>query len=378
MSQVPQRVIQQALSCEKSRIIGTVAFQENQVISMLIPKDTVYKGFYIRLSGAVRTTFASGTPVAKAESIMDSLINRIDVVIDGGNTIKSVRPHLLHIQQLFANGIASERASSAGAAAATDNFPTTEGGFVFGTTTQYTTVRETVYLPFEMIYAEPGMGRENTYLNTRNVNSAELKFSTTSFGNLLGTGNTAPVTWDANTLQIEVVSVERQDIPGDVVFDIWKQTMKSVFISGESRDLATEINPGNFLTGLMLFAQDGAAGTATTATGKLASNLLLTNVELKMNGQQTIQRSSFKALAAKNRAIYGVNAPFASGVSRLDGIGHLNLLSRRDLGTAMPAMKPIVDNLQLFLDTNTASNVSYTNPAQVTILTEELIKLSKF
>lgn len=368
------------IQSERSRIIGTAQFLENQIISFPIPRDSVFKGFYIRLSGAVRTTFASGTPAAKAESIMDSLVSRLDVILDGSNTIKSLRPHILHIQNFNAVGMPTERFSSAGAAPAPDNFPTVEGGFVFGTTGQYTTVRETVYLPFEMIYAEPGMGRESTYLNTQNSTSAELKINTTSFANLLGFGNTCPVVFDQNTLQIEVVSVERQDIPADIAFDIWKQTQKTLFVSGESRDLAVDVALGNFLTGIMLFAQDGAAGSATTATGKLASNLVIVNTNLVMNGQQMIQKSSFKALQAKNRGSQGINAPFAAGISRLDGIGHINLLSRRDLGTAMPKMKPLADSLQLFLDTNKASSgggpVDYTTPASITLLTEELIKLS--
>lgn len=364
------------IQSERQRVLATMQYLENQILSVNVPLDSVFKGFFIRLSGSVRTTFASGTPVAKAESIMDSLISRIDVVLNGQNTIKALRPHFLHMQNLFASGIQPERFSSAGATPAVDNFPTTEGGFVFGTTGQFTSVRETCYLPFEMIHAEPGMGRESTYLNTKILNSCELKINTTSFANLLGFGNTAPVVFDLNTLQIEVVSVERQDIPAGVPFDIWKQTQKTIPVGGESRDLAIDISPGNYLTGIMLFSQDGAAGSATTATGKLASNLLVTTLTLMMNGSKVIAKSGYKALQAKNRANYGVNAPFIAGVSRLDGIAHLNVLSRRDLGSAMPKMKPICDQLQLLLDSNNSTNVSYTNAATVTVLTEELVKAS--
>lgn len=364
----------QAITSPRKRVLGTIRFEENQVLSMKLPLDTTLLGLEIRLTGAVQTTFGSGTPVAKAESTMDSLIPRIDVVMNGSDTVKSVRPHLLHIQSLLATGVQSERFSSAGAAAVA--FPTTEGGFVFGTTTQYTSVRETVYLPFEHVYCEPGMGREMTYLQLKGQNSAELKFFTGAFLNLLGFGNTAPVTFGNNTLQLEISTVERQDIPMNVVFDIWKQTMKSQQISSESFQLPVEIPNGNFLTGILLFAQDGAAGTATTATGKLASNALLTAVELKMNGQQSIQRSAFGTLQQQNRRDYGIVAPFAAGVSRLDGIAHMNMLSRRDLTSALPKMRPFTDNLQLFFDSAAASVVSYTNPANVTILTEELIKMS--
>lgn len=364
---------QPAVMTERSRVLPTKRFEESQIISMDLPKDTVLKGLFIRLSGAVQTTFASGTPVAKAESTMDSLISRIDVVVNGDRTIKSIRPHLLHIQQLFAMGVATERAASAGAAPATDNYPTVEGGFPFGTTTQYTTVRETVYLPFEHIYCEPGLGREETYLNLKRATSAEIRFTTAAFANLLGVGNTAPVVWGNNTMQIEVTTVERQDIAAERLFMDWKQTQKTVQIGGESRDLSIDINDGNLLSGLLFFAQDGAAGTSTTATGRLASNLLLGKMELRKNGTESLVSTNFKQLQARNRAQYGVNAPIASNVSRLDGIAHMNLLSRKDIGTALPTMRPYVDQIQLIVDTANSSIVSYTSPAQLTIVTEEIV-----
>lgn len=364
------------LQCERSRVLGTLDFAENSILNLKLPLDTVLKGLYIRLSGAVQTTFGSGTPVAKAEGTMDSLVNRIDVTVNGGETIKALRPHFLHMQALFATGVQGERFSSAAAAAATDNFPTTPGTFAFGTTTQYSTVRETVYLPFEMIHAEPGMGRESTYLNLKRCNSAELKIFTSSFANLLGFGNTAPVVFGNHTLKFEIVSVERQDVGEEAIFDYWKQIQRTIPISSESRDLSIDLNMGNYVTGFLFFVKDGAAGSSTTATGKLASNLAVTNVELKQNGTTTVQRSSFKALQAKNRLVNGVNADFSAGVSRLDGVAHMNLLSRKDLGTALPAMRPVTDNLQLLFDSNTASNVSYTNPVEVSIVQEELVRLA--
>jgi hypothetical protein len=83
--------------------------------------------------------------------------------------------------------------------------------------------------------------------------------------------------------------------------------------------------------------------------------------------------TNFKALQAENRMRYGVVAPMASNVSFLDGIAHLNMLARKDISTALDCAPPMVDNVQLFVNTNTASNVSYTNPVSVTIMTEEIV-----
>ena len=367
-----QNQIQYPLA-ERQRKLQALTFQENQILSRDLPKDTVLKHLQLRLSGAVQTTFASGTPVADAQSIFDNIIPRIDVIVGGSRTVKSVRPHLMRIQQLFAAGNIAERRSSAGASAAADNFPTVDGGFVYGTTTQYTTVAETIIVSFEMVYAEPGLGRETTWLNLKGVSSAEVKLTCAAFSSLLGFGNTAPVVYGNSTLIIDIITVEAQDVPANIQFTDWKQTTKELIFGAQTTDYAIDINRGNKLTGIMLFARNGAAGSSTTATGKVPSNLAVTKVNLKLQGQSDIKATDFKALQAENRARYGVNAPFAGNVSMLDGIAHLNLLSRKDLSTALDCRPPFVDNVQLFIDTNSASNVSYTNPVSVTVMTEEVV-----
>jgi hypothetical protein len=225
-----------------------------------------------------------------------------------------------------------------------------------------------------MVYSEAGMGREATWLNLKGVSSAEIKLTCAAFSSLLGFGNTAPVVYSGSTLVIDIITVEAQDVPPNLVFSDWKQTTKELTFSSQTTDCAIDINRGNKLSGIMLFTKNGAAGSATTATGKLASNLVLTKINLKLQGQSDIKFTDFKALQAENRARYGVNAPMASNVSILDGIAHLNLLQRGDLSTALDCRPPKVDNVQLFIDTNTASNVSYTNPVSVTVMTEEVVE----
>ncbi len=359
---------------DRQRKLQSLTFGPNVVLSRDLPRDTVLKSLQLRLSGAVQTTYASGTPVADAQSIFDNLIPRVDVVVDGSRVVKSVRPHLMRLQQLLSTGVQAERRSSAGAAAATDNLPTADGGFTYGTTTQYTTVAESIFIYFEMIFAEPGLGREATWLNLKGVASAEVRLFTASYSALLGFGNTAPVTYGNSTLAVDIITREAQDVEPQYRFGDWKETTKTIALSSQTSNYAIDINRGNKLTGIMLFTQDGAAGSATTATGKNASNLVVTNIALKLNGMTDIKATDFKALQAENRSDYGVVAPFASNVSALDGCAHMNLLARRDLSTALSVQMPAVDNAQLFVDTNSASNVSYTNPVQITVMTQELVE----
>jgi len=358
---------------ERQRTLQNLTFAESSILARDLPRDTVLKSLQLRLSGSIVTTFGSGTPVADAESTFDNIIPRIDVIVNGGRTVKSVRPHLMRMQQLITQKIQGERRASAGAAAATDNFPTVDQGFVYGTTTQITTVAETIMVPFEMVYCDLGMGRESTWLNLKGVASAEVRLTTSSYSKLLGFGNTAPVVYSSSTFQIEIVTREAQDVDPRLAFSDWKQTTKDVPFSSETTDFPIDINRGNLLSELMLFCKDGAAGSATTASGKLASNLLLTKMALKLNGQTDIKSTNFKALQAENRAEYGINAPFASNVSILNGVALMSFLARKDISTALPVRPPLVDNVQLVVSTNTASNVSYTNPAIVTVMTGEIV-----
>lgn len=358
---------------ERQRKLQALTFAENNILSRDLPRDTVLKSIQLRLSGSVVTTFASGTPVADAQSTFDNIIPRIDVVINGSRTVKSVRPHLMRMQQLLFSQVQGERRSSAAAAAATDNYPTVDAGFTYGSTTNRTTATETVSVYFEHIWCLPGLGRESTWLNLKGVASAELRLTCAAFSTLLGFGNTAPVVYTSSTFIVDVITTEAQDVDPRLMFSDWRQTTKVQQFSAQTTDYPIDINRGNKLSGIMIFAQDGFSGSATTATGKLASNLAILKMNLKVNGQTDIKVTDFKNLQAENRTKYGVSAPMSSNVSVLDGIAHLNLLARQDISTALDVSAPLVDNVQLFVDTNTSTNVSYTNPVQATIMTEEVV-----
>lgn len=369
-SQQPQNMVPRA---ERQRKLQSLTFAESTILSRDIPRDSVYKHLQFRLSGSVVTTFGSGTPVADAFSIFDNLVPRIDIVVNGSRTVKSVRPHLMHMQQLLSTLIQAERAASAGASAATANFPTADGGFTYGTTGQITTVRESVLVSFENVYAQ--QGKFSTWLNLKGVASAEARLTTAAFSSLLGFANTAPVVYSGSTFQIDILTTEAQDVPANVRFADWKQTTKEITFSAQTTDFNIDINRGNKLQAIMLLARDGAAGSATTATGKLASNIAITDISLVVNGQLIIKKTDFKALQAENRARFGLSAPFASNVSRYDGVAYLDLLSddgRGDLETALDVRPPLVDNCQLLV--STSSSVSYTNPVSLTLMTEEIVQ----
>jgi len=361
----------QRIISERQRQLQLVNLDPSSVFTRELPRDTVLKYLQLRLSGALVTTYASGTPVADAQSTFDNLIANISISVNGSRTVKSVRPHLMAMQQLLFTSQNNERKASAGASASFN--PTVDGGFVYGTSSQITSFAESILIAFENIAAKTG--KESTWLNLKGVASAEIRFTSRAFSSLLGFGNTAPVNYAVSTqpVQIAITTVEAQDIDPQTYFSDFKQTTKEESFSSQASGRLIDINRGNYLQGVMFFAQDGAAGSSTTASGKLASNLLLTNIKLKINGQIDIKSTTFLQLQAENRNKLGVIAPYASNVSRLDGVAYLDMLRDGDLTTALDVRPPMVDQVQLDVDTRAASEVSYTNPAIVTIMTNEIV-----
>jgi hypothetical protein len=359
---------------ERQRKLQQLTFVPSVQLTRDLPRDTVLKHLQLRLSGSIVTTYASGTPVADNFGAFDNLISRIDVQINGSRTVKNVKPFAMHMQQIYTTIIRAEQAASAAASAATDNYPTADAKFPYGTTTQITTVRETVIVSFENVYAR--QGKESTWLNLKGVASAEVRLTCAAYSALLGFGNTAPVVYSSSTFVIDILTIEAQDVPADVRFMDWKQTTKQISVSAQQTGGIIDLNRGNKLQALMLMTRDGAAGSATTATGKLANSKVITDYNLLVNGQTSVKAGDFKALQAENRARFGLYSPYASNISDLDGVAYLDLLSddgRGDLLTALDVSPPYVDNLQLMVNTNTSSNVSYTNPVSIEVMTEELV-----
>lgn len=366
----------QPIKSERQRKLQQLTFVPSSLLSRDLPKDTVLKHLLLRLSGSITTTFGSGTPVADEFGAFDDLVYRIDIRVNG-RTIKNVKPYLMHMQQLLTTLVQGERCASAAASAATDNYPTVDVTAVpYGTTGQVTTCREAVMVSFENVYARSG--KEKTWLRTKGASQAEVVLNTSAYSSLLGFGNTAPVVYSASTFAVDLYTIEQPGTETDGVqlWD-WRQTTQQVTFTAQVTNSPITINKGNFLQAIMMLTRDGAAGSSTTASGKLRSNLAVTNFALWVGGDTIVKAGDFKHLQAENRIRFGVNAPFASNISRMDGCAYLDLLSddgRGDLNTAVDVRPGVADSVFLYVDTNTSANVSYTNPISIELMTEEIVK----
>lgn len=361
------------MALQKVRKLQSVTLTGSGVVSRDLPKDTWIKGINLSLRGSITTTYGSGTPVSRVDGILNSLVNNISVVINGGRTVKSVTPHLMRMQLLFNKGLQARRGSSAGA---TESYlPTVDGTFVFGTTGQLTTVAESGWLPFEFIWAVKEEERSLTWLKTKDTTSAEIRFNQNSFGSLQSAANTAPVVYSASTLRIDISLVEAVLSAAEAAvprFD-FRQTTKELSFTAQTNNFQTEINRDQRLAGIWLYALDGAAGSTTTATDRLPSNNLLTDMNLKVSGSLDAFLSTFIETQEINRQQYGVNAPYGSNVTPIDGICHINFI-KNSIADALNTKG--LDSLYLYLSTNSASFVSYTNPAKVFIQTDEIADIT--
>lgn len=348
-----------------SRILAVEPFVNNKLITIPMQPDTTLIGLKFRIYGSVQTTY-TGTPLGRPEGPFDSLIPRIDVITNGQDTHKSIRPFFLAMQQFIASGVENERFASAGASALANAHPTTPQAFVYGTSGQVTTIREGIYMPFEHVYCEPGYGREMTWLNLKNYNTAEIKIQCGNIANLLQEGNAATVTYANIDLKIEVSTIEDQSVPQGVMFDIWKQTMLNRTFKGSARDVAVEMPKSDSLSGMMFYTTNGD-------TNKLPTNDLVESLGVRRSGTNTFQKYFWKSLQSTNRDEFGAVAPFSGGSSRLDGVAVMNFLNEKKINNALPSSREKgVTSLDLMLDISTLG--TYTpNEAQVAMMFDELL-----
>lgn len=359
---------------ERQRILAPLLMSYSSTITRDLPRDTVLKYLTVTISGAFDYTFATATPVAQQFTIMDALIADISIVVNGSNTIKNIRPWMLAMQQLMFTKQPNVRQSQAGASAAAVFPPNADSGFVFGTTGQFTGIRESVLIAFENIAA--GIGREGTWLNLKGVASAEIRFSTKALTGLVSLASTATALAfgnSANSVQLEMRTIEAQDVAPETYFSFFKQTQKSIQFSGQGTNVLIDINRGNSLQGLMLLTQNG---TAAANVDPLLTDDLITDFSFKLNGQTEIKANTWLGLKEENQSRFGVNSPLVGGASRFKGFAYLDFLRDGNLNTTLQVAPPEVDNAQLSVNTAVASAKTIygaTQPALLTIVTNEIV-----
>lgn len=369
---------------ETRRRLAPVNFSENTVQVLDIPRDTVIKRMEVRLDGYFSVTYASGSPIADPTCLAGRICPRLDVVIDGSRYVKSLDFWLLMKQQQYLQGLQGEKAYTDTAAATT---PTTRlatieslygAAFIYPATTNFAVVNEGYTVFFEQPWAYE-FGKESTLLNVKGASSAEIRFNFGAMSNAQRTETSPASVTYVSTLQFVVTLVEAQDIPANSPFFDYKQTVKRVQFSAESRDTLVDLPRGNLISGIWLFVRNGDAQ-------KLPNDIALTDVRLLINGQRIIQATKFLELQSANRSRLGIRAEKNSSTSggvrhNLAGVAFINLLRGGDVRTALRTdVGAGVDLVQLSVSTAASSgtdSATYTNPVELTIMTDEIASVAQ-
>lgn len=360
------------LVCETKRKLATgLAWAANQLLPVVVPCDSNFKGFNIRLAGAVQTTFGSAPTITPFATI-DAIVSAIDVIVDGGRTVKHRRPWMVSRQNLLFNGNPGERRSSGAAAAGTNNYSSAEGGFTLGTTTQYTTVNESIWFPFECIVSTDG--RAATWLKTKGRSTCYLNIQCSATSNL---ELTSVITFANNTLSFDIVSGEAQDL--DIASEKdFKQTFTPIQQSSAFSDYSQPMPIGNKMLGIGLLCignYDGSNGTA--GNRKQPLDTLLNQVKIRRNGREIIS-TTFQQIQAENRNRKGVNAPFVSNVSALQGYAYLDLLQDGVLNTGLDLTREGGTNTaELVLTSNAFDGTQVIGPVEVDVEWNELVEVKR-
>lgn len=364
------------IQSERRRRLQPVSFVENQVKTLDIPRDTVIKRIEFRMNGYLSMTYSSGSPVADFAGGASRLCPRLDIIIDGNRTVKSVDIYMLEKEQLLWSGILGERAYTDTGAATT---PTTKlagteaslgAPFVYPTSTYYIVLNESWSIYFEMPWADY-FGREATLLNVKGVSSAEIRYNFAAASNLQRyESSPVSVTYGGISLDFVATLIEAADVPREAQFFDYKQSVKRVQFSSESRDSLVDLPKGNMLANVAFLVRNGDAN-------KLLSDKALLDIKLLLNGTQLIQSTTFLELQQSNRMRYGVDAKKTSGNHALMGYAFMNLIKNGDIRTALDTrVSAGVDQVQLQLTTAASSGTdaaTYTNPVEISIQTGEVV-----
>lgn len=307
------------------RRIQDTSFKPSTVMQLPLPKEGVYQALSLEFHGSIVTTYASGSPAAPAEATVDTLIPTIGLFVNG-RLVKTVRPHMLHMQEILTWGQEGRRSSSAAASAATNDNPTVDGVFTFGTTGQTSTARENIRIPFAMELAR--VGKEKTWLNLNGVSSAECKFFGGPESGLDTTG--APVVYTLDTFVIEAYLEEVIGVNPLQKFADYQQVWSQETIAAQVTDKQFDLATGNLLAGLSLYIKNGASPS-------VAADLGITSIKI-LTGNKIIKSTDFVAEQNAMRQTFRCNDKRASNKARLDGYVFIPLMTNdRDLNTAFDA-----------------------------------------
>lgn len=367
---VPALQMGNIIQAEARRRLAPVSFSSGQLKTLDLPRDTVIKRMEVTLQGSLIATYGSGSPLFQ-DDFMSKLCNRMDVVIDGQRTVKSIDFEIQrYLNNIYSGNYPRRRYGTA--ATLTTLQGTTEwlyGTVAYPATTEYFWIDESVVVHFEMPLSYAYDQRMATLLNIKDVSSAECRFSFADVSNLLQFGNAATPNYSSVNLDFVCTLIENRAVPRDQQFYDFKETVKRVSYSAQVQGSLIELNRGNALAGISMMVKNGS-------TNKTLSDVAVTDTALIVNGQQIIQATKFKDLQRSNQSRYGVNDLIASSSHVSQGHAFMNLINSGRIDSALnTSVGAGVDQVQLQVSTAASTGVdpaTYTNGVELSLWQMEI------
>ena len=336
-----------------------------------IPKDTVIKRLNIRVVAYTVTTYASGSPIGHSEGI-GRLLARVEVVAEGSRTIKSVYSYHQRMINFLVRGDLPERAYLENGSNTRLATKESENGaaFVYGSTTQNLLLNESFDICFENPWAYSENDKMASLFNTKGLSSAILKATWNDISNIQrDESSPVSITYSSSDVSLKSSIIEAQSIPAEQQFFDHKESFATETFSGQTTRRQIKLSTGNLFCGIAFLVRNGDAN-------KLLSDVALTDIELRINGQRVLAQTNMLQLQQRMRARLGLRAPKTTGAHNLKGFAYLNLLNGGQIASALNTAKSAgVDTLDLYVSTASSSGndaATYTNPVELAYQTVEL------
>lgn len=286
---------------------------------------------FIRMYGNLIATFASGTPVARQGSVMNSVINSIRLSING-DVIKAASPEMFRIQNLLVNKFAPILRSTASASATNNPLTDIAGGasVPYGTTGQYQNFEEHLTLFCELPYVQKLAEKYSTVVRTKGLTECKLELVQAPALTIRDGANTAPVVYSGLSGLKFVVDYEelKESKAGELdnpafynSLETYRQIQQTHTFTGENDTNTVDLNgkTGRIMCMLMKL-RDGAAGSATTATSKQPNDAIITKMDVWGDDSERYADSSWRGFKGIMKQLFGHSAPLASSVSEDTGV----------------------------------------------------------
>ncbi len=354
------------------RELFTITLNGQGTKSEDLPKDIVCGAALDILGyGYIVAGFASGTPVAKYGSGMNTLVESFKLS-RRGDTFKNISPEMLRFENLLINKNAPLFRATA-SATATDNPLTDANLLAYGTDTQKLNWREKMTMHLCYPHAADESQYFKTALRTTNVSRTVFEVVQQPYTNIRAYGNTCDVTYSGDVLKIRVDLLEYEGDEAAALPCAWDYRQEEIPVTFESATTKTVKAPQlGLLSSIIICARDGHAGAAGAGTGKAFNDNTITNVELIINKRQYVV-STFYRLKDIMKDLFGYAAPKSSSVAIDDGFSGI-FFTKNGFRDLVDISQEAATNCDLKL---TSGAVTYTAIADVKVLFNQVAPIAK-